>query len=77
MAGVTLEIRTPRLRLRPLTPADADRVTENLNQTDVGRMIGTIPLPYPREMAHVGWKAMRRSVAAVRLFVSVSRTKTF
>ncbi len=45
MAGVTLEIRTPRLRLRPLTPADADRVTEILNQTDVG-MIGTIPLPY-------------------------------
>lgn len=47
-------IATARLRLRPMWPADADRVAEILSHPDVGRMIRRIPLPYPPDEAR-GW----------------------
>lgn len=39
-------IRTPRLLLRPLRPADAAAVAALMNDWDVVRMTGTLPFPY-------------------------------
>ena len=51
VAGMEPSIDTARLRLRPLRPADADRVAEILSHPDVGWMIRQIPLPYPPDEA--------------------------
>ena len=50
-AGTDPNIDTARLRLRPLLPADAERVAEILSHPEVGWMIRQIPLPYPPEEA--------------------------
>jgi RimJ/RimL family protein N-acetyltransferase len=39
-------LQTERLRLRPLTPADAPRLAELANDFDVVRMTGGMPYPY-------------------------------
>ena len=46
-----MAIRTPRLRLRALTLADASRLALLAGDYDVASMTGTIPYPYSEEMA--------------------------
>src|SRR5688572_21767624 len=51
-----MSIRTPRLLLRPLQPADAARISLLAGDYDVASMTGTIPYPYSEEKA-IDWIA--------------------
>ena len=48
---VTPVIPTPRLRLRPLTPADAPRIAQYASDFDVAKMTTRMPHPYALEDA--------------------------
>ncbi|MBK8158962.1 MAG: GNAT family N-acetyltransferase [Rhodospirillaceae bacterium] len=45
------EIETDRLRLRPLTKADAPEIVRLVDDFDVARFTATIPHPYDMSMA--------------------------
>ena len=49
MNQITLE--TPRLRLRPLRPADAEPMTPLANDPGVSRMTTSIPYPFRQDVA--------------------------
>ena len=51
MPTIAVELTTERLRLRPLHPADAPAITEQVNDWDVVRYTTSIPFPYDRGMA--------------------------
>jgi len=48
---MTPVIPTPRLRLRPLTPADAPRIAQYASDFDVAKMTTRMPHPYALEDA--------------------------
>ena len=52
MINPSPDIRTDRLLLRPLRPADAAAVAALANDWDVVRMTGTLPFPYRIDDAH-------------------------
>jgi len=51
-------LTTPRLRLRPLRPADAPRVQALCGNWNVARMLARVPHPYPDGLAEA-WIAAR------------------
>jgi len=51
MPTIAVELTTGRLRLRPLHPADAPSIAEQVNDWDVVRYTTSIPFPYDRAMA--------------------------
>jgi 8-oxo-dGTP diphosphatase len=51
MPTIAVELTTERLRLRPLHPADAPAIAEQVNDWDVVRYTTSIPFPYDRRMA--------------------------
>ncbi|GAB2179535.1 GNAT family N-acetyltransferase [Dongia sp. agr-C8] len=51
MPTIAVELTTERLRLRPLHPADAPAIAEQVNDWDVVRYTTSIPFPYDRAMA--------------------------
>src|SRR4051794_15694417 len=51
MPTIAVELTTERLRLRPLHPADAPTIAEQVNDWDVVRYTTSIPFPYDRRMA--------------------------
>ena len=51
MPTIAVELTTERLRLRPLHPADAPSIAEQVNDWDVVRYTTSIPFPYDRSMA--------------------------
>ena len=51
MPTIAVELTTERLRLRPLHPADAPAIAEQVNDWDVVRYTTSIPFPYDRPMA--------------------------
>lgn len=51
MPTIAVELTTGRLRLRPLHPADAPAIAEQVNDWDVVRYTTSIPFPYDRGMA--------------------------
>ena len=51
MPITAVELTTDRLRLRPLHPADAPAITEQVNDWEVVRYTTSIPFPYDRSMA--------------------------
>jgi 8-oxo-dGTP diphosphatase len=51
MPTIAVELTTERLRLRPLHPADAPSIAEQVNDWDVVRYTTSIPFPYDRRMA--------------------------
>nr|WP_298687401.1 GNAT family N-acetyltransferase [uncultured Dongia sp.] len=51
MPIIVPEIETERLRLRPLSVADADEIVRLVNDFDVARYTSTIPYPYDMQMA--------------------------
>jgi [ribosomal protein S5]-alanine N-acetyltransferase len=53
-AAAPPELRTPRLRLRPLRPADAAPVTALLADARVSQYLVSVPFPYPAGTA-AGW----------------------
>ena len=51
MPTIAVELTTERLRLRPLHPADAPAIADQVNDWDVVRYTTSIPFPYDRAMA--------------------------
>jgi len=51
MPTIAVELTSERLRLRPLHPADAPAITEQVNDWDVVRYTTSIPFPYDRSKA--------------------------
>jgi RimJ/RimL family protein N-acetyltransferase len=51
MPTIAVELTTARLRLRPLHPADAPSIADQVNDWDVVRYTTSIPFPYDRSMA--------------------------
>jgi RimJ/RimL family protein N-acetyltransferase len=51
MPTIAVELTTERLRLRPLHPADAPAIAEQVNDWEVVRYTTSIPFPYDRSMA--------------------------
>ncbi|WP_374655415.1 GNAT family N-acetyltransferase [Dongia sp.] len=51
MPIIVPEIETERLRLRPLTQADAPEIVRLVNDFEVARYTATIPYPYDMKMA--------------------------
>jgi 8-oxo-dGTP diphosphatase len=51
MPTIAVELTTDRLRLRPLHPADAPAIADQVNDWDVVRYTTSIPYPYDRRMA--------------------------
>jgi 8-oxo-dGTP diphosphatase len=51
MPTIAVELTTERLRLRPLHPADAPAIAEQVNDWEVVRYTTSIPFPYDRGMA--------------------------
>ena len=51
MPTIAVELTSERLRLRPLHPADAPAIAEQVNDWDVVRYTTSIPFPYDRGMA--------------------------
>ena len=46
MRPLPVEIRTPRLRLRPLTDTDADALVQGVGNYEVARWLSVVPYPY-------------------------------
>lgn len=50
-AGDFAPLATPRLRLRPFRPTDAEELHRLVNDWEVVRMLSKLPFPYPRPLA--------------------------
>ena len=57
------ELKTERLLLRPLAPADAERLTGLANNWNVAAMLARMPYPYSLDMAE-GWIARQAAQRA-------------
>ena len=57
------ELKTERLVLRPLAPADAERLTGLANNWNVAAMLARMPYPYSLDMAE-GWIARQAAQRA-------------
>ncbi|RKK01892.1 GNAT family N-acetyltransferase [Pseudoroseomonas wenyumeiae] len=57
-------LRTERLTLRPLGPADAAELHRLINDWDVVRWLSRVPFPYPRELADEWIESTHRQRAA-------------
>ena len=57
-------IRTERLLLRPLRPADADALHRLVNDWAVVRNLARLPFPYPRPLADEWIESTRRQIEA-------------
>ncbi len=53
-------LKTERLTLRPLAPADAPALHRLINDWDVTRTLAAVPFPYPRDLADE-WIALARA----------------
>ncbi len=70
-----MRLETDRLILRPPEMADADSITEGLNDWDVARMLGAVPFPYRLADAQE-WLAaapVKRASGQVHAFVLAPR----
>jgi len=56
-------LRTERLTLRPLRPADASELHRLINDWEVSRTLAEVPFPYPRDLAD-DWIASARAQQA-------------
>jgi 8-oxo-dGTP diphosphatase len=56
-------LKTERLALRPLAPADAPALHRLINDWEVTRTLAAVPFPYPRELADE-WIALARDQIA-------------
>lgn len=65
---MTDTLRTARLTLRPLDPADAPFIEAQCGAWDVARMLRVVPYPYPPGMAADYIRRMRAPDAAERAF---------
>jgi 8-oxo-dGTP diphosphatase len=57
-------LRTERLTLRPLAPADAPALHRLINDWEVTRTLAAVPFPYPRELADEWIVLAREQIAA-------------